>query len=117
MFNEANRLCIAFHLGYAKLENIQNNNGVITSNKKSKLDARAPVSLNMWGFRPFIFDYLEEENFPEPYSDNDDEIKSNGRSLIIIDPVDIKRNLGTAISLENVSIFTLSSRNFIQNKT
>ena len=41
-------------------ENIQNNNGIITSNKILKLDARAPVSLNMWGFRPFIFDHLEE---------------------------------------------------------
>ncbi|MED5240773.1 MAG: sugar phosphate nucleotidyltransferase [SAR324 cluster bacterium] len=41
-------------------ENIQNNNGVLTSNNKSLLDSRAPVSLNMWGFRPFIFDHLEE---------------------------------------------------------
>ena len=40
-------------------ENIQNNNGIITSNKILKLDARAPVSLNMWGFRPFIFDHIE----------------------------------------------------------
>ena len=41
-------------------ENIQNNNGIITSNNKSKLDAHAPVSLNMWGLRPFIFGHLEE---------------------------------------------------------
>ena len=41
-------------------ENIQNINGIITSNKILKLDARTPVSLNMWGFRPFIFDHLEE---------------------------------------------------------
>ena len=41
-------------------ENIQNNNGIIMSNNKSKLDEESPVSLNMWGFRPFIFDHLEE---------------------------------------------------------
>ena len=43
-----------------EIENIQNNNSIIMSNNKSKLDARSPVSLNMWGFRPFIFDHLEE---------------------------------------------------------
>ena len=41
-------------------ENIQINNGIITSNKILSLDTQAPVSLNMWGLRPFIFDYLEE---------------------------------------------------------
>ena len=39
MFNEANRLCIAFHLGYAKLKNIQNNkiyfnNGIVLDNNE-----------------------------------------------------------------------------------
>ena len=39
MFNEANRLCIAFHLGYAKLKNIQNNkiyfnNGIVFDNNE-----------------------------------------------------------------------------------
>jgi UTP-glucose-1-phosphate uridylyltransferase len=43
-----------------EIKDIQNNNGVIMSNNKSKLDAISPVSLNMWGFRPFIFDHLEE---------------------------------------------------------
>ena len=49
-----------FLMNLIEKENIQNNNGIITSNNTSKIDARAPVSLNMWGFRPFIFDYLEE---------------------------------------------------------
>ncbi len=43
--------------------------------------------------------------------------KFNESPLIIIDPVDINRNLGSAISLENVSTFVLSSRNFLQNPT
>ena len=39
MFNEANRLCIAFNLGYAKLKNIQNNkiyfnNGIVFDNNE-----------------------------------------------------------------------------------
>ena len=49
-----------FLMNLIEKENIQNNNGIITSNNISKIDARAPVSLNMWGFRPFIFDHLEE---------------------------------------------------------
>ena len=49
-----------FLMNLIEKENIQNNNGIITSNNKSKLDAHAPVSLNMWGFRPFIFGHLEE---------------------------------------------------------
>tara|TARA_B100001250_G_scaffold407138_1_gene427403 strand:- start:135 stop:1016 length:882 start_codon:yes stop_codon:yes gene_type:complete len=49
-----------FLMNLIEKENIQNNNGIITSNNTSKIDARAPVSLNMWGFRPFIFDHLEE---------------------------------------------------------
>ena len=49
-----------FLMNLIEKENIQNNNGIITSNNTSKIDARAPVSLNMWGLRPFIFDHLEE---------------------------------------------------------
>ena len=56
-------------------ENIQNINGIITSNKILKLDARAPVSLNMWGFRPFIFDHLEEM-FINFYNKNVEDLNS-----------------------------------------
>ncbi|MED5516148.1 MAG: sugar phosphate nucleotidyltransferase [SAR324 cluster bacterium] len=56
-------------------ENIQNINGIITSNKILKLDARTPVSLNMWGFRPFIFDYLEEM-FINFYNKNVEDLNS-----------------------------------------
>ena len=56
-------------------ENIQNINGIITSNKILKLDARTPVSLNMWGFRPFIFDHLEEM-FINFYNKNVEDLNS-----------------------------------------
>ena len=56
-------------------ENIQNINGIITSNKILKLDARTPVSLNMWGFRPFIFDHLEEM-FINFYNKNGEDLNS-----------------------------------------
>ena len=63
-FGEVNRAICKLNNGFLRnlteKENIQNNNGIITSNKILKLDARAPVSLNMWGFRPFIFDHLKE---------------------------------------------------------
>jgi len=63
-FGGVNRAICEFKNGFLRnlieKENIQNNNGVLTSNNKSLLDSRAPVSLNMWGFRPFIFDHLEE---------------------------------------------------------
>ena len=56
-------------------ENIQNNNGIIMSNNKSKLDEESPVSLNMWGFRPFIFDHLEEM-FIKFFKKNGDDLNS-----------------------------------------
>ena len=56
-------------------ENIQKINGIITSNKILKLDARTPVSLNMWGFRPFIFDHLEEM-FINFYNKNVEDLNS-----------------------------------------
>ena len=63
-FGGVNRAICKLKNGFLKnlteKENIQNNNGIITSNKILKLDAQAPVSLNMWGFRPFIFDHLEK---------------------------------------------------------
>jgi len=58
-----------------EIEDIQNNNGIIMSNNKSKLDAISPVSLNMWGFRPFIFDHLEEM-FIKFFKNNGDDLKS-----------------------------------------
>lgn len=58
-----------------EIKDIQNNNGVIMSNNKSKLDAISPVSLNMWGFRPFIFDHLEEM-FIKFFKKNGDDLKS-----------------------------------------
>jgi UTP-glucose-1-phosphate uridylyltransferase len=58
-----------------EIDNIQNNNGIIMSNKKYKLDARSPVSLNMWGFRPSIFDHLKEM-FVKFIKTNGDDINS-----------------------------------------
>ena len=58
-----------------EIKDIQNNNGVIMSNNKSKLDAISPVSLNMWGFRPFIFDHLEEM-FIKFFNKYGDDLKS-----------------------------------------
>ena len=63
-FGGVSRAICEFENGYLtkliEIENIKNNNGIITSNNLSKLNIKAPVSLNMWGFRPFIFDYFEE---------------------------------------------------------
>ena len=75
-FGKVNRAICKLQNGFLRnlteKENIQNNNGIITSNNISKLDAQAPVSLNMWGFRPFIFDHLEEmfKNFIKKYGED-----------------------------------------------
>ena len=56
-------------------ENIQNINGIIMSNNKSKLDEESPVSLNMWGFRPSIFAHFEEM-FIKFFKKNGDDLNS-----------------------------------------
>ena len=78
-FGGVNRAICEFNNGFLKklieIENIKTFKGIITSNNKSKLNYRAPVSLNMWGLRPFIFDYFEEM-FKKFLKKNGDEINS-----------------------------------------
>ncbi len=44
-------------------ENLQKEGNAVTSNRKIDLDGREPVSMNMWGFTPVLFDYLNEMFF------------------------------------------------------
>ena len=41
-------------------ENIQKTENELTSDRKINLDGSEPVSMNMWGFTPVLFDYLNE---------------------------------------------------------
>ena len=63
-FGGVNRAICEFNNGFLskliEMENIKKYKGIITSNNKSILHSRTPVSLNMWGLRPFIFDYFNE---------------------------------------------------------
>ncbi len=42
-------------------ENLKKSESGISSNRNIKLDGSEPVSMNMWGFTPILFDYLEEK--------------------------------------------------------
>ena len=42
-------------------ENLKKSESCISSNRDIKLDGSEPVSMNMWGFSPILFDYLEEK--------------------------------------------------------
>jgi len=42
-------------------ENIQKTDYSISSNRNITLDGNEPVSMNMWGFTPALFNYLHEE--------------------------------------------------------
>ena len=88
-----------FLMNLIEKENIQNNNGIITSNNILKLDARAPVSLNMWGFRPFIFGHLEEmfKNF----------INKNGEDLN--SEFLIPKVINNLIQTQSEKVFALNS--------
>ena len=41
-------------------ENLQKTENEFTSDRKINLDGSEPVSMNMWGFTPVLFDYLNE---------------------------------------------------------
>ena len=41
-------------------ENLQKAENEVTSDRKINLDGSEPVSMNMWGFTPVLFDYLNE---------------------------------------------------------
>ena len=41
-------------------ENLQKTENELTSDRKINLDGSEPVSMNMWGFTPVLFDYLNE---------------------------------------------------------
>jgi len=41
-------------------ENLQQTKDGVSSNRDIQLDGSEPVSMNMWGFTPIIFDYLNE---------------------------------------------------------
>ena len=47
----------------------------VSSNRDIKLDGSEPVSMNVWGFTPILFKYLEEK-FVEFLSENGTEMKS-----------------------------------------
>ncbi len=47
----------------------------VSSNRDIELDGSEPVSMNVWGFTPILFKYLEEK-FVEFLSENGTEIKS-----------------------------------------
>lgn len=45
----------------------------------------------------------------------EDFFEAHKSPLVILDPVDLRRNIGAAISQENVGLFTLASRLFLKN--
>ena len=47
----------------------------ISSDRNISLDGSEPVSMNMWGFTPVLFDYLEEK-FVEFLNEDGQELKS-----------------------------------------
>ncbi|MEM4298408.1 MAG: CCA tRNA nucleotidyltransferase [Nitrososphaerota archaeon] len=73
----------------------------------------------VWKFRSFKSVIEEAANFRErhviSFDGFDDSVKDVYRSpLIILDPIDRRRNLGAAISQESVGKFILSSRRFLK---
>ena len=56
-------------------ENIQKTENELTSDCKINLDGSEPVSMNMWGFTPVLFDYLHEK-FVEFLKAEGSELKS-----------------------------------------
>ena len=56
-------------------DDLQKTNSGITSNRDIDLNGREPVSMNMWGFTPVIFDYFQEM-FVDFLAQRGDELKS-----------------------------------------
>jgi UTP-glucose-1-phosphate uridylyltransferase len=56
-------------------ENIRKENDHVTSNRDVKLDGSEPVSMNMWGFTPILFEYLSKM-FVDFLAENGKELKS-----------------------------------------
>ncbi len=50
-----------FLTSVVELENIEKKNDIVSSNKDIILDGSEPVSMNMWGFNPKLFDYLSDK--------------------------------------------------------
>ena len=56
-------------------ENIEKKGNYISTNRDITLDGSEPVSMNMWGFTPSLFNYLHED-FVNFLNDEGDELKS-----------------------------------------
>ena len=56
-------------------ENLKKKDNYISSNRNITLDGSDPVSMNMWGFTPSLFNYLHED-FVNFLNDEGDELKS-----------------------------------------
>tara|TARA_A100000164_G_scaffold243418_1_gene216431 strand:- start:817 stop:1701 length:885 start_codon:yes stop_codon:yes gene_type:complete len=50
-----------FLTSVVELENLEKKNDIVSSNKDIILDGSEPVSMNMWGFNPKLFDYLSDK--------------------------------------------------------
>ena len=56
-------------------ENLEKKDNYISTNRNITLDGSEPVSMNMWGFTPSLFNYLHED-FVNFLNDEGDELKS-----------------------------------------
>ena len=56
-------------------ENLEKKGNYISTNRDITLDGSEPVSMNMWGFTPSLFNYLHED-FVNFLNDEGDELKS-----------------------------------------
>ena len=56
-------------------DNLQKTDNGVSSDREIELDGSEPVSMNVWGFTPILFKYLEEK-FVEFLSKNGTEMKS-----------------------------------------
>jgi dTDP-glucose pyrophosphorylase len=56
-------------------DNLQKTDNGVSSHREIELDGSEPVSMNVWGFTPILFKYLEEK-FVEFLSKNGTEMKS-----------------------------------------
>ena len=56
-------------------ENLKKKDNYISTNRNITLDGSEPVSMNMWGFTPSLFNYLHED-FVNFLNDKGDELKS-----------------------------------------
>ena len=56
-------------------ENLEKKGNYISTNRNITLDGSEPVSMNMWGFTPSLFNYLHED-FVNFLNDEGDELKS-----------------------------------------